>query len=239
MCTVTFSPGGKIGFTLTSNRDEKPERPLADPPRRYSLHNRIVVFPKDPQANGTWIAMANRGLCLCLLNGAFNNHVHQPSYRKSRGLVVLDFFQYASTSDFIGHYDFMGIAPFTLLVVQSLDVVTLVEIRWDGQQVHTTPKDASQAHIWSSATLYPPPVQALRAEWYASFLERKPSHSQNDLLDFHRFAGKEDSQNGLCINRAHSAQTVSITSIASRGDSALIMTYEDLVGQTTQNYRLM
>ncbi|QHT71786.1 NRDE family protein [Rhodocytophaga rosea] len=238
MCTVTFIPEGKQGFILTSNRDEKLTRPLSEPPRRYHLDSGIVVFPKDPQANGTWIAMGSRKISLCLLNGAFSNHVSRPPYRRSRGLVLLDFFDYTSATGFISTYDFEGIEPFTLLVLQTQEKLSLVEIRWDGTHIHLMPKDAAKPQIWSSATLYAPSVCVQRELWFTRFLAMQDQQAEADIMHFHRFAGIDDSHNALCMQRGNEIQTVSITSIRANDAGEQVMTYHDLVRETRQSYRI-
>jgi hypothetical protein len=238
MCTVTFLPQGKRGFILTSNRDEKLTRPLAEPPRRYYLETGMAVFPKDPQANGTWIAMAGKHLSLCLLNGAFTNHVSMPPYRRSRGLVLLDFFEYGTATEFISSYDFNGIEPFTLLVLQTLDTLSLVEIRWDGTCIHLLPKDATKPQIWSSATLYSPHVRLQKEQWFADFLTTLGEQPELDILHFHRLGGEHDSRNALCMQRGNDFQTVSITSIRANDMGEQVMTYQDLVRETKQSYRI-
>jgi hypothetical protein len=238
MCTVTFLPQGERGFTLTSNRDEKRTRPLAKLPRRYHLDTGMAVFPKDPQASGTWIAMGSNHLNLCLLNGAFKKHISRPPYRRSRGLVLLDFFAYGTATEFISRYNFTGIEPFTLLVLQNADKLSLVEIRWDGTNIHLLPKDATRAHIWSSATLYPLPVRVQREQWFAHFLATTVDATAADILRFHRFTGSEDSRNALCMNRDNELQTVSITSIRASDKGEQVMTYQDLVRETNQSYRI-
>jgi hypothetical protein len=238
MCTVTFFPQGRQGYILTSNRDEKRSRPLAEPPRRYSLPSGMAIFPKDPQAQGTWIAMDNSQLSLCLLNGAFTRHVANPPYRRSRGLVLLDFFNYRTATAFISAYNFTGIEPFTLLVLQSAAKLSLVEIRWDGTLVHLLPRDAGSPHIWSSATLYPPGVQLLREQWFARFRASKAEHCPAGILQFHRSAGREDKSNALCMVRENDCETVSITSIRSDDSGDRSMTYLDLVRETHQTYRI-
>ena len=97
MCTVTYFPLEQDGYILTSSRDEKSVRGIALPPRKYLLDQQTVFFPKDPDAGGTWFVTTGRDTTLCLLNGAFTKHEHEPPYRKSRGLVVLDYFKFRDT----------------------------------------------------------------------------------------------------------------------------------------------
>lgn len=223
---------------LTSNRDEHGQRPAAQLPRRYCIHERALIFPRDPQSGGTWIATAANGFSVCLLNGAFDKHVSQPPYRTSRGSVLLDFFGYDCVKCFVRKYDFTGIEPFTLLVVQAAPLLSLNELRWDGATIHLTDKDPEQPHIWSSVTLYEPPVVRQRERWYAQWLTANPDFVTEDVLNFHRFTGAEDSWNGLRINRHNQLQTVSITAIVQKGSGNQTMVYEDLLRQTRQTYRM-
>ena len=101
MCTVTFLPKGDTDFILTSNRDEDPSRAslalVAE-----SVGSQIVHFPKDPKAGGTWFASNKSDFTLCVLNGGFEKHKHNPPYRLSRGLMVLDFFKTLNAQTFVG-----------------------------------------------------------------------------------------------------------------------------------------
>jgi hypothetical protein len=182
--------------------------------------------------------MGSSKLSLCLLNGAFTNHVQRPPYRRSRGLVLLDFFDYGTSTKFISGYDFEGIEPFTLLVLQSQDTLSLVEIRWDGASINLLPKDATKPHIWSSATLYSSPVRLQREQWFDDFLTTQAEQPAVDILHFHRFSGDDDSQNALCMQRGNDFQTVSITSIKASDMGEQVMTYYDLVRETNQSYRI-
>src|SRR5688572_4604888 len=89
MCTVTFIPGSQ-GILLTSNRDEKIERATAVYPASYVFPPGNIMFPKDADAGGTWMAVHENGNAIVLLNGGIIKHIPTPPYRKSRGLIVLD-----------------------------------------------------------------------------------------------------------------------------------------------------
>src|SRR5579871_6575106 len=128
MCTVTYLPT-PTGYILTSNRDEALVRKPAEIPDSVAIGNCQVLFPRDGEAGGTWIATADNGRTVCLLNGAFTRHKHNPPYRKSRGLVVLDFFTLPNAKAFADSYDLTGIEPFTILVIEKS---MLYELRWDG-----------------------------------------------------------------------------------------------------------
>src|SRR3954465_10304679 len=89
MCTVTFIPV-KDKVYITSNRDEKVVRKQALQPAEYYRKGAKLLFPKDPDAGGTWIALHENGNAVVLLNGAFEKHKPNPPYLRSRGIVMLD-----------------------------------------------------------------------------------------------------------------------------------------------------
>ena len=105
MCTVTYIPQPGGHFVLTSNRDENAAR------SPQSLDSEVIgaaklLFPRDTGAGGTWIAASDSNRVVCLLNGAFVKHQHQPPYKRSRGTMVLDFFRFATAESFFENYDF-------------------------------------------------------------------------------------------------------------------------------------
>jgi hypothetical protein len=228
MCTVTFLPLEHEGFILTSNRDERPDRKKALPPQLYQVFDSQVVFPKDAQANGTWIAATENGFTLCLLNGAFETHTHKPPYRLSRGLMLLDFFKFKNVQRFVKEYDFTGIEPFTLLIINETSKLSLTEIRWDeAEKLTVTEKDTNQPHIWSSATLYPLPIRQQRENWFAEWLLHKEKYEVEDILHFHHFGGTGNKNNDILMDRGV-IETVSITAIRHYEQKKEI-TYEDLL----------
>ncbi|MCX8478343.1 MAG: NRDE family protein [Chitinophagales bacterium] len=228
MCTVTFLPTGTNSFILTSNRDEHVNRPFALPPADYQINNRVLSFPKDPLGEGTWIAAEKNKSVVCLLNGAFIPHTRNNNYRKSRGLLVLDYFQYQHPADFAGNYNFENIEPFTLVIVNNNATVELSELRWDGERIHLKKLDANKPAIWSSCTLYDKNITAIRQRWFDSWLENKSNFEHDSIKEFHQNAGKEDSINGLIMARDNGMRTVCITSILCSSTSSEIH-YSDII----------
>jgi hypothetical protein len=207
MCTVSFvCSNGKI--IITSNRDEKVIRPSAIEPKKYSINNKNVIFPKDPKAGGTWYAVDENGTVLVLLNGASEKHIVALPYRKSRGLIVLDLI---GSADPLAHWkeiDLDNIEPFTLVLFQNQK---LYQLRWDGAEKETTNLDITQNYVWSSSTLYPKEVRETRSKWFYGFLETKPGITEDEMLNFHRYTEEKNTQNGLVINRNDEMKTLSIT----------------------------
>ena len=222
MCTVTFIPV-KNRYFITSNRDEKYSRKKAIPPAIYTIHKSNLLFPKDANAGGSWIALHENGNVAVLLNGAFVRHVHRSPYKKSRGKILLEIIESSLPISFFTRMDLLHIEPFTLIV---LDEDNLYECRWDGNQKYCRQLNKNWHYIWSSATLYKYEIAKKREQWFATFLNNHPNPAQEDILHFHQFAGVGDEQNDLKINRGQ-VSTVSVTGISidnEKGD----MKYLDL-----------
>ena len=226
MCTVTFLPKGPQSYILTSNRDETPRR-AALHPTGYDVYGQELFFPKEPLAGGTWIVTDKKRFTLCLLNGGFVLHKRNPPYKISRGQMVLDFFQYRDIDAFLETYEFEGIEPFTLVLVDSTEKVYLVELVWDGETAHIRKLDSAKAHIWSSATLYPKEIADQRRNWFQDWLTIHSDFQQKDIIDFHKYGGRGDLWNNFIMKRGDNLQTVSITSIEKAKDFS--MKYEDLL----------
>jgi hypothetical protein len=230
MCTVTYIPSS-VGYFLTSNRDEKNTRAKALAPAAYIINDVELIFPKDGDKGGTWIALKENGDSLCLLNGAFENFVDNSMYKTSRGKIVL---KIATANNLINAFkeiDLLDIAPFTLIIVFDKK---LFECRWDGENKHCKQLDNSIAHIWSSATLYNAAQQAKRQYWFERWQINNPTPSQKDLFNFHKNTGDGNVEDDLIMNRNDTYFTVSITGIAVNEDQCL-MQYEDIIYHERNN----
>lgn len=235
MCVLTYIPTEKHGFILTSNRDEAAAREAATPPRKYTINGHHVFFPKDPRGGGTWIASSGE-ITLCLLNGGSIRHIPKPPYRQSRGKVILDFFKFSNVQNFINDYDFKGIEPFTLVIIESISDLIIYELKWDEKQLLKRKIDTSRPHIWSSVTLYSPEIIEMREHWFADFLQQPISPEK--VLDFHQNAGIGDIRNDIRINRDNVLKTLSTTQYVINNKFFTIF-YEDLITHKKYNYRII
>ena len=222
MCTVTFIPSEHTIF-LTSNRDEKHRRATAVAPAVYEGESGKVLFPRDGDAGGSWIAVHENGNAIVFLNGGFIAHEPDPPYRKSRGLVLIDLIDCTEPFNYFQAIELDNIEPFTAIIWQDGH---LYECRWDGELKQVTPVDETRPHIWSSVTLYDPAVIAKRNQWFEEWISQNHAPSQDDILDFHQFTGDGDCRNDLRMNRGK-VFTVSVTSMSISKDHAL-MRYLDL-----------
>jgi hypothetical protein len=223
MCTVTFIPARDSIF-ITSNRDERPGRVTALAPAPYAMQSGKLIFPKDMQAGGTWFVTHENGNSLVLLNGAGTKHIPQLPYRKSRGLILLDMADSDEPLHVFLDADYRNIEPFTVIAWCEGN---LFECQWDGKEKKYCQLDATIPHIWSSVTLYDEAVIAKRENWFREWLGKHPEPRQKDILLFHQFTGDGDKYNDLLMDRNGIVLTVSITSLESRRDAA-VLEYLDL-----------
>ena len=233
MCTVTFIPANGKYF-ITSNRDEKNCRGTAVAPAIYQVGQRKLIFPKDADAGGSWIAMDENGNTVVLLNGAFEKHEAKPPYRQSRGQVVISTIAAPEPVTHFQQMDLSGIEPFTLVI---LDNRHLTECRWDGGRKHQRKLNKNQAYIWSSITLYDHQTIQKREKWFADFLTAHPQPTQKDIFSFHHFAGDGDSSNDLLMKRHGLYSTVSITNVLLTGERAS-MKYIDIKSKQTTERKI-
>ena len=225
MCTVSFvfSSGKAI---ITHNRDEKVARPSATEPQKYSVNNKDIYFPKDQKAGGTWYAVAENGTTLVLLNGADEKHQLKSSYRKSRGLIVLDLISAESPIQEWNFIDLSGIEPFTIVLFQE---EKLYQLRWNESEKSTLNLDVIQNHIWSSSTLYSKEIREQRVNLFQDFMDSNEI-SPERLFQFHRYGNSNDVENGLIINRNDEMKTLSITQTVIEKNK-VVLSYHDLQNQ--------
>jgi hypothetical protein len=210
MCTLTFIPL-KDQIVFTSNRDEHESRANTNFPVIDSRMGGEIFFPQDPKAGGTWLATSDSQRVSILLNGAFQAHKHRPPYRKSRGLVLLDTFDYKNLFSFKNDYTLNEIEPFTIVSYGKSLPGMIEELRWDGKQMHFDEKPSNQPHIWSSSQLYSKEIIELREKWFMDLVEEDPG--AKELVHFHEFGGHKDEYNNLKIDRGNGLRTISISQI--------------------------
>jgi len=209
MCTLTIIPSSS-NFVVTINRDESPERAAAPPGIKKLGQHRLWLAPEPVSGSSNLVYDVDNATLAVLLNGAFDAHVHKPPYRKSRGQVVLDSFDFDNLEQMSESYEFTGIEPFTLVQINRPSVT---ELRWDGKQVSFAEIRSNVPQMWSSAMLYRGIWQTERKGWFDKFLNEKPNPTAADMLWFHQNAGAYEPLNALVMNRMDVVKTVSITQV--------------------------
>jgi len=170
------------------------------------------MFPKDNEAGGTWIVASEKSRLVCLLNGAFKVHERHVPYRKSRGIVVREIFEYNSHQDFLDNYDLDNIEPFTIVWIEK-NGQELYDFRWDGKKKYSKKMDSSQKHIWSSSTLYIDEFKKKREQWLDDWFKNEQDFLPGKIFDFHNSAGDGNIEYSTRMKRDFGVETVSITQV--------------------------
>lgn len=165
---------------------------------------------------GSWIMFSDKGWVVCLLNGAFVNHRHQPPYRMSRGVIIKQLFEQPTAADFIEQVDLFNIEPFTTIIS---DDHKLYEFRWDGMIKHINILDRNQTHIWSSCTLYTPEMQVTREAHFRSLLSHHQAINSTDIRNIHLTGDIQDPGNNFVMNRENRVKTISHSLLTRTGDT--------------------
>lgn len=212
MCTVSYLPiiDGEHQFVVTHNRDESINRP-ADLPQVYKTDDTELFYPKDRRAGGTWIGVSDKQRLVCLMNGAFTAHHHQPPYRKSRGTVVKELLRFPEVLPAIKRYDFTGIEPFFALLFSWRNKLAIHEIVWDGEKLHLIEKETDKPQLWSAAMIYTKTEQLQRRQMFRDFLtdQRQNGLTAVEVWQFHH-RRSTSREKGLIIDRG----TLKTTSIS-------------------------
>ena len=218
MCTVTYIPYSNNSYTLTSNRDESPERGnVTIQPENKSIYGVEIIAPLDQKANGTWLLTAGNGITLCILNGAFEKHKHNPPYSYSRGLIPFKYFDYESTNEFIEKIDLKGVEPFTLVICENGEKLSV--LIWDEKEKNHQKLNPEKSHIWSSATLYDSDTKKYKENLFNEFL--KTNKQPYNILDFHTIGMNNPIEPSIFIKR-EKVETVSTTIVNVFGDQTLL-----------------
>jgi len=157
MCLVSFIPL-ENSIVITSSRDEDTNRARPLPVREWTDGQKRLNYPRDVKG-GTWIGYDQFNNFLVILNGARTKHTRADSYRKSRGLIVLELLDAKNILNAWTKIDLTNIEPFTLLHYSVEG--QLWEWIWDSEKKLTTQLDTKKFYCWLSSTLYTP------EEWVA------------------------------------------------------------------------
>jgi len=207
MCTLTYIPF-EDGFIFTHNRDEDRARPTSSEIHQSKLDAALIVHPKDLRAQGTWMASAQGGRTICLLNGGKHPYLRKPPYRHSRGLVTIDYFSFKGVEEFFSNYNFSDLEPFTLIIREPQG---LFKITHDLTGNSLQPLNKDRKGIWSSTTLYTEEVRKKREAWFEKWLSQDPALTPEAIRKFHLSAGDGDQENDLVMSRWGIVETQSIT----------------------------
>jgi len=140
MCTVSWLLAND-GYQVFFNRDEQKGRALAHSPKYFNDLGVKYLMPVDPVGGGSWIAMNQAGLSICLLN--YYQQTPPETELISRGLLVKSLISNTSLTKIRSALKKLHLhryAAFTLLVFPShltAQIGDVYAVRWDGNELKT------------------------------------------------------------------------------------------------------
>jgi len=222
MRTVTYIPS-KNDIFITSIRKEKIGHTAALPPERYSFSSGSIIFPKETDTGGSWIACHANGNAVAFLNETVTADTSGASYRKSRGLILLDLADHTTPFNCFLAINLNRIAPFTAVILDSFH---LFECSWDGRSKSFNELDAQAPHIWSSV-LYANDTASIRKTQFEESVAAIKTFSSKTVLDLHQALDNRESTE-LQTGAAEGLLTTSITLITI-GPQLAKMQYLDVI----------
>lgn len=154
MCTVSWLLAND-GYQVFFNRDEQKGRAIAHSPKYFYDGGVKYLMPVDPVGGGSWIAMNQSGLSVCLLN----YYQSKPAGKEliSRGLLIKSLASFTCVAKIRYELNSLPLeryAAFTLLVFPShltARAGAVYAVRWDGETL--TQLSAESPMVSSSVAL--------------------------------------------------------------------------------------
>lgn len=203
------------GYELFFNRDERVSRRRAELP---SLHNSTDVHylsPTDADAGGTWIAVNNYGVTVCLLNHYQFEQLE--AYKKwiSRGEMVREFattINLAQAEQQFNLLDLDDYRAFRMFIIAQ-DGSNLLCV-WDGHSARVennvnTPKSSSSVDAKN--------VKSLRKQLFTD-MNLIESKNTQDYIRYHTSHMPSRSKESVCMHR-EDANTISLSHVCVSKDS--------------------
>ncbi|MEM9064323.1 MAG: NRDE family protein [Planctomycetota bacterium] len=228
MCTVSVIPI-EGGVRLVSNRDEGRRRASALAPEDRQTPRGRAVWPTDPEGGGTWIAAADHGLVLTLLNGNPAVPLDRTGLDLvSRGVIIPALIGEASAREAIAGLasDAVGqplerFAHFRLVAADASG--GLYDARWDRESLRVT-EHAEPIAAFASSGLGDGEVE-VRIPLFDELVRHEPTPEAQDRYHRHVWPGREPVS--VMMSR-EAARTVSVTVCEVRTHTPGRLVYEPI-----------
>jgi len=208
VCTVTWIQDGDR-YSLYCNRDELRTRKPSQPPHHHHGGGTRFLAPTDGEAGGTWIAVNEHGLSLCLLNDYRWTVEDRANALTSRGHLVRDLIQ-AADLEALGQLwsraDLHRFRPFNILVLTPRRDACLFS--WNGEEA-TLGQDTVRPPLCSSSFDDLGAAKS-RMNLLGDFSAKTEMEPRKRHLRFHQSHQPERGPYSVCMHRPD-AVTVSFT----------------------------
>ncbi len=225
MCTLSVISLDGGGYRVVMNRDEERTRSRSVDPEWREAGEVRAIWPVDPDSGGTWIAAAETGLTLALVNRFLEPMPELPADLVSRGVIIprlIDAHGIEEVVDRLSEMEIERHAPFRLLAVdlvmsEEAGEITprIVEMDWDRREL------AVETHLSGPVCLVSSGLGDSRVlprlDLFRSMVvERGLTGEAQDA--FHAHTGGDDPAASVMLSR-ELAWTESVTVIECRPDA--------------------
>lgn len=213
MCTVTWR---KLpdGLELYFNRDERRTRQPAAPPTVGRAGEARYIAPSDGEFGGSWIAVNDRGVLLCLLNGYAARDLDaadDPAAYISRGCLPLQFMDCRSTQEALERLDGLDPEPFRSFALAVLDDSgPRGAAFWDLKRYHVDRGPDALPLPWVSSSFRAAEVGRSRRERFVELQRTHPGSPPEIHRAYHASHFPDRGPYSACMHRPD-ARTVSFS----------------------------
>ena len=220
MCVVSYISHNE-GFYLTSNRDIPKNRKVAIPPKHYNIKGYNIIFPKDPDAGGSWIAATSQKLG-CVLNAKNKREINS---NNSRGLLLIDLLRQQDSDNYFIKTNLENIYPFSIIELDT-SKKTLKKFMWNGDNRKIEKLNINKSYLWLSSSIYKNNTINKKSELFNIMLNEEISKTH--IKKFHL-------KNRFCDINQDNINTVSITQV-SGSFNIEEMSYHDLLNNKQKSF---
>jgi hypothetical protein len=194
------------------NRDELRTRKPASAPRLDSRNGIAFIAPRDGDYGGSWIAVNQFGLTLCLLNRFDDSSGPILRDYTSRGLLIrelIDCPRPTAVNERLEAESMNQYRPFTLVSLFPRQAAMLIE--WTGQETRIE-SNAERLMPIASSSLLAGNVVLERKQQFQKIAIDRGSIDAGLLFQYHRNHLPERGPASVCMHRAD-ARTVSLSAV--------------------------
>jgi len=202
------------GYELFFNRDERLSRRRAELPTRQSGDNVDYISPTDSDAGGTWIAVNQYGVTVCLLNHYQFEQIETYKNWISRGEMVRSFsgtMSMQAAERCFNALDLNDYRAFRMFMIDHEGNNRLFV--WDG---HSARIERNVSTPKSSSSVDSKNVKRKRKQLFAD-MNLVESKETQDYINYHASHSPSRSKDSVCMHR-DDAKTVSLSHVSVSSD---------------------